>query len=1240
MTPALEHLWQHPDFERVLANAADGPGVVVLSGTTDAQVVREAPSLARHLAEQGIEFLLLNPRAASDEESSLHGVVSRFSRSLERQSLLDNHTLLALENYESVRRPSVNVPEIAQGRLQHELVGDLLTAMSLLMPFVLVVVQFEECTPGDRQALEYLSRNVFSDPISPLSPEFASVNRIHGSLVTTHSGFAGLITHDVDFKEQSATAFKQYLANADVMQQLLDATGGDVGRLADIVTHLPENARNLQWARYQTLDAAAQDILNIVVLAGEPMKPQAIKRTLALMERSEYFGRAVKTSLEQGLLKRTVAGGDILLWLEDQELSQHILESQGPALALHEALANAERLNPDEPDLAFIARHFLMAEQTEAGLKYLEAAVKRLIARGSWDEALDLLDRGRLQAAVWPQHLCLQRVDVLTAVGHYREALAEAQVIEVATEDLREFDVRIGQLLSKISEFDQARERFKRALGGSDFIDGSARLGLAECDYALGDLETADSSLQILVADLLVGEVPRIKADRLRVQAKNIRGRIAIFKAKYDQAVQIFEENRLTATEWAWEDEIARADANLGVVAMQRRDHAEALTRLNKALASHGLRGARPRAYGLVNLATIYQRLEEYHQALEACLDALRCARRSDDDVAYGVAAHNLATIYQDLGAFDRGHAIIDHLHTAHENRTMVSRWSRLVQGYLYFDQHRYHEAIEVFDELTDGANLLYQPEARLRLAQSHLELGQSDEAIRLRLSIAPEDGEGDAPILEGITWLLDAELGLSNDPTNALTLGRKALARFTDLSQRTDSVRAATLCAQALVALSRSSEARVLLENQLQEIVRRASRVPDDFTNAYFGKPDHRKLVALLQDLRGEVPTLVTTALEPVRVVTPAIPTRLAGWHDRYGDIVGESPRLHQVFRIIDRVAKSDATILVYGESGTGKELIAEALHHTSNRSRGPFVKVNCAAFVENLLLSELFGHEKGAFTGATSQKPGRFELADQGTIFLDEIGDLSPNTQVALLRVLQEGTFERVGGNSTLKVDVRVVCATNKNLEEMVQKGEFRLDLYYRLKGVVIESPALRERREDVPSLVQHFATRFADGIPKRFAPAVLKHLMRYSWPGNIRELQNFVRSILLFVEGNEVTMEDLADFEDFFISGTFDSSEFELPETYKPMHFVGNDVAQTAEPVTGYDPEMALVEMVVTGGLSLTDLKKRLEIESIKRALLEADGNVTKAAELLQMKRPRLSQIINGTEELADLKSVLVG
>src|SRR5690606_36903616 len=233
--------------------------------------------------------------------------------------------------------------------------------------------------------------------------------------------------------------------------------------------------------------------------------------------------------------------------------------------------------------------------------------------------------------------------------------------------------------------------------------------------------------------------------------------------------------------------------------------------------------------------------------------------------------------------------------------------------------------------------------------------------------------------------------------------------------------------------------------------------------------------------------------------------------WRSRYHAIVGEDKRLHSVFQRIDMLADSDAPLLVVGESGAGKELLAYAIHNNSSRHRKPFIKVNCGAFVETLLLSELFGHEKGAFTGALNRKIGRFEAASGGTLFLVEIGDVSLNTQVALLRVLQEGTLERVGGSETIQVDVRVVCATNKNLEQLVKNGQFRLDLYYRLKGIVVELPSLRERPGDIPLLVQHFLDGAAgNGVAKRLSRDALRQLLCYSWPGNIRELQNFVRSI----------------------------------------------------------------------------------------------------------------------------------
>ncbi len=250
---------------------------------------------------------------------------------------------------------------------------------------------------------------------------------------------------------------------------------------------------------------------------------------------------------------------------------------------------------------------------------------------------------------------------------------------------------------------------------------------------------------------------------------------------------------------------------------------------------------------------------------------------------------------------------------------------------------------------------------------------------------------------------------------------------------------------------------------------------------------------------------------------------------HDIYDfeRIIGSSGALQRVLVVVKKVAKSNTTVLIRGETGTGKELIAGAIHHNSLRAARNFVKVNCAALQENLLESELFGHEKGAFTGADKQRIGRFEQADGGSLFLDEIGDMSASTQAKILRVLQEHEFERLGGTRTIRVDVRLVTATNRDLPTMVAQGLFREDLYYRLNVVAIEMPPLRERKEDISALANFFIRRFAGELKKKIdgcTPEAQKMLMRYNWPGNIRELENAIERAMLLTDGLLIAAEDL--------------------------------------------------------------------------------------------------------------------
>jgi two-component system, NtrC family, response regulator HydG len=308
-----------------------------------------------------------------------------------------------------------------------------------------------------------------------------------------------------------------------------------------------------------------------------------------------------------------------------------------------------------------------------------------------------------------------------------------------------------------------------------------------------------------------------------------------------------------------------------------------------------------------------------------------------------------------------------------------------------------------------------------------------------------------------------------------------------------------------------------------------------------------------------------------------------------RFAEIVGETPQMRALFQTIEKVAPTDASVYIHGESGTGKELVARAIHARSKRANGPFVKVNCGALTETLLESELFGHERGAFTGAIKRKLGRFELADKGTLFLDEIGDVTPGLQLKLLRVLQEREFERVGGEETIKIDVRVLSATHRDIANDVATGRFREDLYYRLHVVPCEVPPLRDRKDDIPRLCAHFIAKLAPRTNASIDQAhgitdgALARLGLYGWPGNVRELENVIEQALVFAEGTAI------------------------------------DVGALPASVRGGLPENALA--IPGGEMSLPALLEDLERQLIQRAYDKSGGVKTETARLLGIKTSAL-------------------
>ncbi|HEV2249098.1 MAG TPA: sigma-54 dependent transcriptional regulator [Candidatus Limnocylindria bacterium] len=326
----------------------------------------------------------------------------------------------------------------------------------------------------------------------------------------------------------------------------------------------------------------------------------------------------------------------------------------------------------------------------------------------------------------------------------------------------------------------------------------------------------------------------------------------------------------------------------------------------------------------------------------------------------------------------------------------------------------------------------------------------------------------------------------------------------------------------------------------------------------------DYQDLTAEVEVLRDEISTLVQTER-----------------------IVGNSPAMQEVYKTIGKVAKADATVLITGESGTGKELVAEALHFNSNRRSGPMVKVSCAALPETLLEAELFGHEKGSFTGAMTQRRGRFEMADKGTIFLDEIGEMTVPTQTKLLRVLQERKIERIGSSLPIKVDIRIIVATNKDLQRQVEQSKFRDDLYYRLNVINIHMPPLRDRKEDIPSLVEHFLAKHrysATAQPAAISEEAIRRLMEYNWPGNVRELENVIERAVVLSRGQIITSRELpfGDHE----AGDGEDGEADA-DAKGDSSFFKKSVAQ-------------------------------FEKDLIMKALRDANGNRSKAAEMLGIYR----------------------
>jgi transcriptional regulator with GAF, ATPase, and Fis domain len=693
-----------------------------------------------------------------------------------------------------------------------------------------------------------------------------------------------------------------------------------------------------------------------------------------------------------------------------------------------------------------------------------------------------------------------------------------------------------------------------------------------------------------------------------------------------DEATKTYEANAALARQLGLPREEARALIGQGVVSHRRGDRRGAIPLYRAGLA---LCGADRSLWALaqLNLGSLYADSGEFEPAVEHLSRALSAFTRVRRPKEVAHCALNLARLHLFLGDSERAREVCEHARATASDLgdPYLVASSRLVLGEICEARGEWPEALAHVGEARASFEAIKSPryaaESALALSRIHLARGESSlSRTALSSELIDEVAKTTQPI-EAERELIAGELALNagelKDAMQRLSRAKEILLESPDLE---GPYRVYHLLSRLRSAAGDPAGAAADATRAARLLDELVSRIPPASRAAFLKHPRRASVLSAASE-REITPSQVARALS----LEPDDDVRVHG-------LLGKAPALKKILKVLDAVARSNATVLIRGESGTGKEVLAEAIHRKSSRKDMALVKVNCAAMVEELLLSELFGHEKGAFTGAVRERKGRFELADGGTIFLDEIGDISPKAQVALLRVLQEREFERVGGQKTLKVDVRVICATNRDLEAMIAAGTFRQDLYYRLKGVMLELPPLRDRVDDLPELIEHFLNRFSrerHEEKKIISPESFELLRRYDWPGNIRELENVVSSASIFANGRTITPE------------AFENVQELAPLVASAIHAHPSDEEDDDDEEPGSRPVPAAngealdyFELARKRNISLKDLRAEIEFQCISRALTEAKGNISEAARLLQMKRSRLSQIVNADPGLRAL------
>ena len=1112
-----------------------------------------------------------NGRGASDDVDALE----KRLRFFEAMSLL-------LREVASVRAPVV---------LLHDLERADRGTMQLLSFLCDGAAPFSDGAIGARSIRALFVASIRSDIDSPHSEAIQALRAQPG-------------TAAIEVGHLDEAGVRAYLQSPDTVARVLSRTGGNPETIellldGDLLTPEDRVARRLA-----ELSDPARALIEALAVLGRPADVDLLARiadeSVAPSARAE-FGRC-------DLVSRSVVDGVLLFAFGREADREHAYRSIAEArrCALHARCVEPSLGRPGQEGDA--ARHALEARDLARAVPLAMEAASALAARHAHGEAAAILSRAAAAVPEPDRALREQLTEHCRAAGDYKQAIAHARALSALAPGDALVVRRLGELLLLAGLHEEAAESL-RAARELTSRSGDA-LAVVEVDVLLAELcyqRASHAAAQTYAAEALEAAIAHDELG-LELQARNTLGKVALARREAVFAAELFETNRAKAASAGLPRQEAQALTNLGVTMLRRQQLADAERTFAQAIeVAERASDSRERAIATENVAVLAHWRHDYGRAQAHYHEAVALLKRLGNRSMLARVAVNLGELYLDLNDVVRARSLCEF--SAHvggvslppsvtaEGLILRGR-IETAEGHHQAARTAFAGALRIYERLGEESRTIL---AKLELARVALAEGEVAEARGLLADMpVPESPKREAEVAIAAA---DVERAAGGD---VLAASRRAV----EMAERADDeallLPALARAARAGIEDGQIDEAGRYLDRANAIEARLTERVPREAIAAWNERATRAELRDLAARLASaETPRRPSSVPPPQR---PALESR-SQWAKRYPGIVGASPVIAQVLGMIDRVAPSDALVLVRGESGTGKELVAEALHRGSPRRDKPFVKVNCAALVETLLLSELFGHERGAFTGANARKKGRFELADGGTIFLDEIGDISPKTQVALLRVLQERELERVGGTQPIKVDVRIIAATHRDLEAMVRDGSFREDLYYRLRGVMIEVPPLRQRLEDLPAVCDHLLGRIArerGEAPKMLSQEVLRLLAGHRWPGNVRELENVLRSATLFADAETLRREDFAAF-----SETFGEPE---PET----SLVPDDGAPP-------DIQELIYGRVRAGDHSLFELKKVIERECIARALEETGGNITRAATLLGMKRPRLSQLV---------------